>query len=82
MERLAGKIAFVTGGARGIGRAIVEKFAAEGAQVTFGDVDEAAGRQTEAELSAAGVRAEFCRGDVSVTPRRQLRDQKSRENAK
>jgi NAD(P)-dependent dehydrogenase (short-subunit alcohol dehydrogenase family) len=66
MERLAGKIAFVTGGARGIGRAIVEKFAAEGAQVTFGDVDEAAGRQTEAELSAAGVRAEFCRGDVTV----------------
>ena len=66
MERLAGKIAFVTGGARGIGRAIVEKFAAEGAQVMFGDVDEAAGRQTEAELSAAGVRAEFCRGDISV----------------
>jgi len=66
MERLAGKIAFVTGGARGIGRAIVEKFAAEGALVTFGDVDEAAGRQTEAELSAAGERAEFCRGDISV----------------
>jgi NAD(P)-dependent dehydrogenase (short-subunit alcohol dehydrogenase family) len=66
MERLAGKIAFVTGGARGIGRAIVEKFAAEGAQVTFGDVDDAAGRQTEAELTAAGVRAQFDRGDVTV----------------
>jgi NAD(P)-dependent dehydrogenase (short-subunit alcohol dehydrogenase family) len=66
MERLAGKIAFVTGGARGIGRAIVEKFAAEGAQVTFGDVDEAAGGQTQAELAAAGVRAEFCRGDITV----------------
>jgi len=66
MERLAGKIAFVTGGARGIGRAIVEKFAAEGAQVTFGDVDEAAGGQTQAELAAADVRAEFCRGDITV----------------
>jgi NAD(P)-dependent dehydrogenase (short-subunit alcohol dehydrogenase family) len=66
MDRLAGKIAFVTGGARGIGRAIVEKFAAEGAQVTFGDVDDAAGRQTEAELTAAGVRAQFHRGDVTV----------------
>jgi NAD(P)-dependent dehydrogenase (short-subunit alcohol dehydrogenase family) len=66
MERLAGKIAFVTGGARGIGRAIVEKFTAEGAQVTFGDVDDAAGRQTEAELTAAGVRAQFRRGDVTV----------------
>jgi NAD(P)-dependent dehydrogenase (short-subunit alcohol dehydrogenase family) len=65
MERLAGKIAFVTGGARGIGRAIVEKFTLEGAHVTFGDVDEAAGRQTQAELSAAGVRAEFCRGDIT-----------------
>jgi len=66
MERLAGKIAFVTGGARGIGRAIVEKFTAEGAQVTFGDVDDAAGRQTEAELTAGGVRAQFRRGDVTV----------------
>ena len=66
MERLAGKIAFVTGGARGIGRAIVEKFAAEGAHVTFGDVDDEAGHHTQAELSAVGVRAAFCRGDITV----------------
>jgi NAD(P)-dependent dehydrogenase (short-subunit alcohol dehydrogenase family) len=65
MQRLAGKIAFVTGGARGIGRAIVEKFVAEGAEVTFGDVDERAGRQAEAELSAAGVRATFRAVDVT-----------------
>ncbi len=66
MARLTEKIAFVTGGARGIGRAIVEKFVAEGAWVTFADVDEQAGRLTQAELSAAGVSADFCRADITV----------------
>ena len=59
MGRLDGKIAFVTGGARGIGRAIVEKFAAEGANVTFADVEAEAGRVTAAEVSAAGNPVEF-----------------------
>ena len=66
MKRLDGKIAFVTGGARGIGRAIVEKFAAEGAAVTFADLDEAVCRQTASELAAAGVSAAFCRADITV----------------
>jgi NAD(P)-dependent dehydrogenase (short-subunit alcohol dehydrogenase family) len=66
MKRLAGKIAFVTGGARGIGRAIVEKFAAEGALITFADVDEAAGCETASALKASGVPARFVRADVTV----------------
>ena len=66
MARLSEKIAFVTGGARGIGRAIVEKFVAEGALVTFGDVDAQAGRQTQAELSAAGLHADFCHVDITA----------------
>ena len=66
MGRLDGKIAFVTGGARGIGRAIAEKFAAEGATVTFADVDEAAGQQTAAELTTAGIPVTFCRTDITV----------------
>jgi NAD(P)-dependent dehydrogenase (short-subunit alcohol dehydrogenase family) len=66
MGRLDGRIAFVTGGARGIGRAISEKFVAEGATVTFADVDEAAGQQTAGELAAAGTPATFCRADITV----------------
>jgi NAD(P)-dependent dehydrogenase (short-subunit alcohol dehydrogenase family) len=57
--------AFVTGGARGIGRAIVEKFVAEGAAVTFADRDDAPGRQTADELAAAGTSASFVRADIT-----------------
>ena len=56
----------MTGGARGIGRAIAEKFVAEGATVTFADIVESVGQQTASELTAAGIPVTFCRTDITV----------------
>ncbi|MDH7786073.1 NAD(P)-dependent dehydrogenase (short-subunit alcohol dehydrogenase family) [Ochrobactrum sp. 19YEA23] len=50
--QLTGKRAVITGGARGIGRAIAELFVEAGATVIITDRDEAAGKQTVAELNA------------------------------
>jgi NAD(P)-dependent dehydrogenase (short-subunit alcohol dehydrogenase family) len=63
MGRLAGKIAFVTGGASGLGEAIVRRFVAEGADVVIADIDEASGTTLAREL---GSSARFVRLDVSV----------------
>lgn len=58
MGLLQGKMALITGAARGIGKAIALKFAAEGANIAFTDlvIDEN-GKETEAEIAAKGVKA-------------------------
>lgn len=61
---LNNKTAIITGGARGIGRAIVDKFVEEGAQVILADIDEEAGKIAEIELAAHG-RVRFIECDVS-----------------
>jgi NAD(P)-dependent dehydrogenase (short-subunit alcohol dehydrogenase family) len=53
MTRLAGKIAFVTGGASGLGEAIARRFVAEGATVIIADIDAAGGAALAAELGSA-----------------------------
>jgi NAD(P)-dependent dehydrogenase (short-subunit alcohol dehydrogenase family) len=63
--RLFGKIAIVTGAAHGIGKAIAERFAQEGASVLLADIDDEAGEDTAAAIRAAGGQAFFQRVDVS-----------------
>jgi len=63
MQRLEGKVALVTGGAAGIGAAVVRRFVEEGCKVVVTDVDEQQGHALVRELGDAVV---FSRGDHRV----------------
>lgn len=65
MQRLAGKVAIVTGGASGIGAATVRRFAAEGARVVCADINDAGGAGVVASVEAAGGVAAFRHTDVT-----------------
>ena len=65
--RLENKVALVTGGGSGIGRATSVLFAREGARIVVSDVVEAAARQTADEVGAVGGEAVVVTGDVSRT---------------
>ena len=63
--RLEHKVAFVSGGARGMGAAEAKMFAREGAKVVIGDVLDEEGRQTEAEINELGGECLYVHLDVS-----------------
>jgi NAD(P)-dependent dehydrogenase (short-subunit alcohol dehydrogenase family) len=61
-DRFDGKVAIVTGGSFGIGRAIAEELCREGAAVVFSGI-EPEGAETETKMKAAGYNVRFCLGD-------------------
>ena len=77
MGELAGKVAIVTGGAGGIGRGIVERFVAEGAEVVIADVDAERRRGRWPRSSATRPRSSR---PTSPTPTRSRRPSTSRSS--
>jgi NAD(P)-dependent dehydrogenase (short-subunit alcohol dehydrogenase family) len=67
MKEFEGKVALVTGGGSGIGRATALAFAREGAKVVIGNRNVARGEETVAMIKQAGGTASFKRTDVLVT---------------
>jgi cyclopentanol dehydrogenase len=65
MARVANKIAVVTGGALGMGRAFCEILASEGATVVVADIDEENGKDAVSKIEEAGGKASFFKLDVS-----------------
>jgi NAD(P)-dependent dehydrogenase (short-subunit alcohol dehydrogenase family) len=63
--RLAGKVAVITGGATGMGRATALAFAEEGAKVSIFDIQDAEGRKTVQMIQNAGGEAAFFHADVT-----------------
>src|SRR5947207_12875344 len=64
-QSLAGKVAIITGGASGIGRATARLFAREGASIIVVDVSEPAGKKVEQEITSNGGTAMFEAADVT-----------------
>jgi 3alpha(or 20beta)-hydroxysteroid dehydrogenase len=65
MGRLDGKVALISGGARGQGATEAQLFAREGAKVVLGDILDVQGRQVEAEVKASGGEATYVHLDVT-----------------
>jgi NAD(P)-dependent dehydrogenase (short-subunit alcohol dehydrogenase family) len=67
--QVEGKVALVTGGASGIGAAVAELLAQEGASVVVSDVDDLRGPEVVARITKSGHTATFLQQDVTSEPR-------------
>ena len=65
MGRLSGKVALISGGARGQGESEARLFVREGAKVVFGDILDEEGRKLEAEINESGGTAQYIHLDVT-----------------
>ena len=65
MSRVEGKVALITGGAVGMGKAHAEALAREGAKIVIADRNEEAGQKTASQLQKSGHEAIFVKLDVS-----------------
>jgi len=64
-RRFEGRVALITGGASGLGKAAALRLAAEGANVSLADINVAAGEKACAEVTSTGGRALFVQADVT-----------------
>jgi NAD(P)-dependent dehydrogenase (short-subunit alcohol dehydrogenase family) len=65
MNRVAGKVAVITGGSLGIGRACAQRRGEEGATVSILDIREREGKAAVSEMQASGIRAAFFKVDIT-----------------
>ena len=66
MKQLENKVAIITGGGSGIGRAISLLYASEGAKVVVADIDEKGGKETVAQIIATGGKSFFSLANTSI----------------
>ena len=64
MINMGGKVLFVAGAGKGLGRAIAHKFGSAGASVFIADIDSECGEGTAAEFRDSGMKAKFCKLDL------------------
>jgi 3-oxoacyl-[acyl-carrier protein] reductase len=65
-DRLANKVALITGAASGFGEGIARRFAEEGAKIVVTDINDQAGRKVVSEIEADGGTASYCHADVAT----------------